>query len=160
MNENLNLVEIFKNVPIGTELWSYACGTCYFQQIVKYTDYPIICKTVNKDGKVIIIGFTKDGRIDISYDNGKCVLFPSEQNHDWSTFKIPNPHKHFEPYQKVLVKELVGRHCEKAVWLATEYSHYDEDLKQHYCAHAYGYDDDQIIPYDGNEDMIGKTTEI
>lgn len=65
----------------------------------------------------------------------------------------------FRTYQKVLVKELVGKNFDKLVWMADEYSHYDEDLKQHYCTRAYGFDDDEIMPYEGNEDKVGTITE-
>lgn len=160
MNENLDLREILKNAPEGLELWSYACGTCYFLQIVKYTDYPIICKTVNKDGKVIIIGFTKDGRIDISYDNGKCVLFPSEQNHDWSTFIVPKDHKVFKPFEKVL--RVNGKAWQNAlypwmgVWSCDFYNFYDKNTRTHYCVSGCAAKDDEIIPYAGNENKLGK----
>ena len=65
----------------------------------------------------------------------------------------------FRPYEKVLVKEIVGRNFDKLVWLATNYSHYDEDLKQHYCTMSYGFDDNAIIPFEGNEDKLGRTVE-
>ena len=34
MNENLNLVEILKDAPKGTKLWSPICGYCEFLKIV------------------------------------------------------------------------------------------------------------------------------
>ena len=33
--------------------------------------------------------FTPDGRFYAGYPNGKCMLWPSETNRDWSTFKKP-----------------------------------------------------------------------
>ena len=39
--------------------------------------------------------------------------------------------------------------------MADEYSHYDEDLELHYTTKDYGFDDDEIMPYEGNEDKVG-----
>ena len=47
MNEILNLVEILKDAPKGTKLWSPICGYCQFLKIVNDKDisHPIICRT-------------------------------------------------------------------------------------------------------------------
>lgn len=154
MNENLDLTKILKDVSEGTKLWSPVYGDVRFlyvdpdANLSDHPNNPIICEEEY---------FTKDGKMFANYHNTECVLFPSRENRDWSKFEASKKHKEFKPYQKVLVKELVGRHCEKSVWLATEYSYYDEDLKQHYCINTYGFDDDEIMPYEGNEDMVGKT---
>ena len=105
--------------------------------------------------------FTKDGWFSDSfaYAYSECVLFPSKENRDWSTFKISKRHKVFNTYQKVLVKELVGRNFNKTVWMADEYSHYDEDLKQHYCTRAYGFVDDELfetLTYDEFVEYVNK----
>ena len=163
MNEDLDLTKILKDVPRGTKFWSPICGDCTFERI-DYdpdTDYPIVCSADCIDGELDIVAFTTKGVYDNRYVHGCCAIFPSEKNRDWTKFEAPKKHntkkhKEFKPFEKVLVKELVGRHCEKAVWLATEYSHYDEGLKQHYCTQCYGFDDDDIIPYEGNEDMVGR----
>lgn len=160
MNENLNLVEILKNVPKGTKLWSPICGDCYFKRIDEGSCSPIVCTAMLVNGSYCTIYFTEKGIYFNKFADGGCTLFPSRENHDWSAFKVPKKHKEFKPFEKVLVKELVGKNCEKAVWLATEYSHYDEDLKQHYCTQCYGFDDDEIMPYEGNEDMVGKRAEL
>lgn len=160
MNEKLNLVEILENVPRGTKLWSPICGDCELDNInsnVSY--YPIECISKNIEGNSRTIVFTADGKSSYFFANGECVLFPSKENKDWSTFKISKKHKVFKTYQKVLVKELVGINSEKTVWMADEYSHYDEDLKQHYCTRSYGFNDDEIMPYEGNEDKVGTIAE-
>ena len=161
MNENLNLVEILKDAPKGTKLWSPICGYCEFLKIVNDEDvsHPIICRTNLDSGDFGRESFSVDGKFSTLYKNAECVLFPSKENRDWSTFKISKKHKVFRTYQKVLVKELVGKNFDKLVWMADEYSHYDEDLKQHYCTRAYGFDDDEIMPYEGNEDKVGTIAE-
>ena len=96
MNENLNLVEILKYVPCGSMLWSPVFGDCEFITI-DLTDiiYPIKCQITTKDRRTTYVGFTK---------NGGCVLFPSKENMDWSTFRITKEHKCFEPFQKNIDK--------------------------------------------------------
>ena len=94
MNENLNLVEILKYVPCGTMLWSPVFGDCEFITIdLTNIIYPIKCQITTKDRRTTYVGFTKGGRLDIQYENGGCVLFPSEENMDWSTFRITKEHK-------------------------------------------------------------------
>ena len=85
MNENLNLVEILKDCPRGTKLYSPALGEVTFVVINNCSrTYPIIVKT--EDG---IFYFTKQGKF---YDTtqGECFLFPSREQRDWSKF---NPKK-------------------------------------------------------------------
>lgn len=107
MNENLNLVEILKYVPCGTMLWSPVFGDCEFITIdLSDIIYPIKCQITTKDRRTTYVGFTKDGRLDIQYENGGCILFPSEENMDWSTFRITKEHKCFEPFHKNMDKTI------------------------------------------------------
>ena len=94
MNENLDLTKILKDCPKGTKLWSPVFGDCTFITI-DLTDviYPIKCQITTTDRKTTYVGFTKDGRLDIQYENCGCVLFPSKWNMDWSTFRITKVHK-------------------------------------------------------------------
>jgi hypothetical protein len=32
--------------------------------------------------------FTKEGRFLIEYEDAECMLFPSRENRDWSTFAV------------------------------------------------------------------------
>lgn len=154
MNENLNLVEILKDVPKGTKLWSPVYGVCTFVEVNKNTDYPnypIFCK----DNKGIMYSFTKEGKLfDNDNDDTECILFPSRENRDWSTFKVPKTHKEFEPYQKVLVK-IYG----KSDWNAGLYSHYDALINRHYLVGGDWIKDEYIIPYEENKDKLGKPVE-
>ena len=88
MNENLNLVEILKDCPKGTKLYSPLYGEVEFQMIV--TDsvrFPIRVKvkTVTSEGESIEV-FTSSGRWSDSF-NGECLLFPSKWVRDWGMFK-------------------------------------------------------------------------
>lgn len=159
MNENINLVEILKNAPKGTKLWSPVCGDCTLERIGsgRGASYPITCKAIEKDGSEHFEVFAANGAVYTFYKYSECMLFPSKENRDWSTFKVPKQHKHFEPYQKVLCK--VGDYHDGEVWTADIYSHYDEREELHYAISGYGANDDEIIPYEGNEDKLGKTVE-
>ena len=103
MNENLNLVEILKDCPEGTKLYSPIIGEVEFKRI-KYSEYPIV--TCSTNGNRILL-FTKEG---LFFSEGECImLFPSEDQRDWSKFKIKKPKfdpKTLQPFDKVLVKYL------------------------------------------------------
>ena len=108
MNENLNLVEILKDCPKGTKLYSPAFG---------YVELVNVSQDSNKidpiEIKTILYGttecFTVDGRIYAHY-NGECLLFPSKDQRDWSKFNVKsnkpkfNP-KTLKPFDRVLVRD-------------------------------------------------------
>ena len=101
MNENLNLVEILKDCPKGTKLYSPIFGEVELDKIDIHSDPPIrvLCK-YGKDG------FSKDGRICPAY-NGECVLFQSKEQRDWSKFKPSKPKFNpntLQPFDKVLAR--------------------------------------------------------
>ena len=86
MNENLNLVEILKDCPQGTKLYSTVFGEVEFGGISQIrAKYPIDVKLNNN----LTENLTIDGRIYTYYD-GECVLLPSKEQRDWSKF---NPKK-------------------------------------------------------------------
>ena len=149
MNEKLNLVEILKDAPKGTKLWSPICGDC---ELVAVEDNlrPIHC-TYKRN--IISTQFNSYSETNIFFVNDESILFPSKENMDWSTFKIPNKHQHFEPYQKVLIKD---KFMSKYLWVAALYSHFDTSTNKHYLVGADWAEDDDIISYEGNEDKLGK----
>lgn len=84
MNENLNLVEILKDCPKGTKLYSPIYGDVELEELFQDKDklYPIRVKLRDN----ALDDFTKDGRINADYD-GECIIFPSREQRDWSKFK-------------------------------------------------------------------------
>lgn len=126
MNENLNLVEILKDCPKGTKLYSTVHGEVEYIGINdKGVLYRIKFKT--RDGD--IYGVAPDGRY-LRCFNGESILFPSKDQRDWSKFKSKKPKfdpKTLQPYDKVLVrdKDLVR-------WRCTFYSHLREDNETMY----------------------------
>ena len=110
MNENLNLVEILKNCPIGTEFYHSIYNKVYFVCIdLDDSDYPIRF-SLHTDC-LTNISITKNGK-HIKHFDGDCVLFPSKEQRDWSKFTAPwykkkerfDP-KTLRPFDKVLVKD-------------------------------------------------------
>lgn len=102
MNENLNLVEILKDCPKGTKLYSPPFGdvelTKVFQDESKFT---VRFKKRNNVESFV----NNDGRM---FEGGECMLFPSKDQRDWSKFKPKKPKfdpKTFQPFDKVLVKK-------------------------------------------------------
>lgn len=157
MNENLNLIEILKNVPKGTKLWSPLCGECEFKGILSSNNvFQIRVKYVEEENDIVqYLCFSLQGKY-CNCSKAECLLFPSKENRDWGTFKVPKAHKHFEPFEKVLIRTWSeGRF----IWVAAEYSNYDEEYNIHYIATGLIVKEDDIIPYEGNENMVGKKAE-
>ena len=101
--KNLNLAEILKDCPEGTKLYSPLYGDVELVKVHSGWDYPIEVKLGN-DG---LDNFTKDGRIYKDYD-GECTLFPSQEERDWSKFKLKKikfDPKTLKSFDKVLVHD-------------------------------------------------------
>lgn len=81
MNENLNLVEILKDCPRGTKLYSTVFGEVEFNCVKEQKEYPI--RVLLKNGPEV--GFTSEGTEYTEY-KGECVLFPRKDQRDWSKF--------------------------------------------------------------------------
>lgn len=159
MNENLNLVEILKDAPKGTKLWSPICGECILDKIDTRdttVNYAIFCLTVNDHSPV---HFTANGKYTFCFDDGECVLFPSKDNRDWQKFEVPKNHEEFKPFEKVLrVDKIPMRVTDPLikVWSCDFYNFYDKGTHIHYFVSGYSAKDDEVIPYTGNEDKLGE----
>lgn len=161
MNENLNLVEILKDCPKGTKLYSPIFGEVEFEGVYNNAIYPIAvkAKTNPMEGKCTeqFIYLAPSGILDISF-NSECMLFPSREQRDWSKFNPKKPKfdpKTLEPFEKVLVRDTnVSR------WKCTLFSHIigEEDCAFRYATVGGPYV--YCIPY--NEDtkhLVGTTDE-
>ena len=82
MHEDMvDLTEILKGCE-GIELWSDICGVCKLDKINKDgLIRVVVCETES-----IGLNFLPDGRF-YDFEGAKCLLWPSETNRDWSTFK-------------------------------------------------------------------------
>ena len=157
MNENLNLVEILKDCPEGTKLYSPIIGEVEFKRI-KYCDYPIV--TCSKNGNRIL-SFTKEG---LFFSEGECImLFPSKDQRDWSKFKIKKPKfdpKTLQPFDKVLV-----RNCDADKWKCAHFSYMEPSFMGTIYVTSMLFRDrihynDNCIPYnDDTKHLVGTTDE-
>ena len=88
MNENLNLVEILKDCPKGTKLYSTIYGDVELVKVyLKDDEYPIEIE-VGEGGDITYVA--NDGRL-LGDFPGECTLFPSKDQRDWSKFKVKKP---------------------------------------------------------------------
>ena len=150
MNENLNLVEILKDCPEGTKLYSTVFGEVEFESINDIIG-PIVVTTNIGDPEC----FTADGKMFARY-NGECVLFPSKEQRDWSKFKTSKPKfnpKTLQPFDKVLARN------DMEDWSCMFFSHIIKDEETY--PYACGYDwFTQCIPYnDDTKHLLGTNDE-
>ena len=122
MNEKLNLVEILKDCPKGTKLYSTVFGEVKLEEVKENSKYPIMVKP--KIGGCE--SFTSSGRWMENYD-GECTLFPGKEQRDWSKFKPKQPK--FDPNTLQVFDKVLARLTKYGVWHATFFSHYDKEAK-------------------------------
>lgn len=150
MNENLNLVEILKDCPKGTKLYSTVFGEVEFEYIENDSSNPINVKS----SYGIRYNFTIGGELYFIY-NGECVLFPSKEMRDWSKFKVKKPKfdpKTLKPFDKVL-----ARLNKQGIWYCELLSFVDGDTNLVKCCGAYY---QYCIPYnDETKHLVGTTEE-
>ena len=88
MNENLNLVEILKDCPKGTKLYSTIYGDVELVKVyLKDDEYPIEIE-IGEGGDTTYVA--NNGRL-LGDFPGECTLFPSKDQRDWSKFKVKKP---------------------------------------------------------------------
>lgn len=84
MEEKINIVEILKDKPQGTKLYSSACGKCKLEEV---DDKSFKISFYNSKFGFMHGGegyLDKNGKL---YDDGECVVFPSKEMRDWSKFQ-------------------------------------------------------------------------
>ena len=92
MNENLNLVEILKDCPKGTKLYSPLVGEVELCKIEEGYMPAISVKPSETEKALncppLILTIYADGQYFLNL-NGECMLFPSKVQRDWSKFTPP-----------------------------------------------------------------------
>ena len=151
MNENLNLVEILKDCPKGTKLYSTIHGEVEFDGVSNKDIYKIEYKTKTSE----VYGITPDGRF-LSCFDGECILFPSKDQRDWGKFKVKKPKfvpKTLRPFDKILAR---NGHSEN--WNCDIFSNIndDEPYKYNTISNYWKY----CIPYnDDTKHLVGTNEE-
>ena len=152
MNENIDLTKILKDCPKGWKFYSDIYDEVTFWGFSDLV-YPIQLNTKNHGAKLL----SEKGEEIIG--NGKCILFPSKGQRDWSKFSAPwlkkerfDP-KTLQPYKKVLTRDYSDY-----VWKCDFFSHINEDgFCLYRCVvNSYTY----CIPYnDDTKHLVGTTDE-
>ncbi len=142
----MNIAEILKKCPEGTDLYSPIFGEVKFSEI--YPDDMIV--VIIKDNSKRV--FLKDG----SYSEyGECVLFPSKEQRDWNKFVVPGKEfvqsHQFKPFDKVLVRDSDDRK-----WVCDFFEGIPTSSEYEYSSMLRGLVH-QCIPYEGNEHLLGTT---
>ena len=154
MNENLNLVEILKDCPKGTKLYSTIYGDVELGEVrINDNTYPIEIKI--GEGSDMICATTNDGRL-VDEFPGECTLFQSKDQRDWSKFKPSKPKFNpntLQPFDKVLARN------DMEDWSCMFFSHIIKDEETY--PYACGYDwFTQCIPYnDDTKHLLGTNKE-
>lgn len=88
MNENLNLVDILKNCPKGTKFYSPVYGKIEFIGIETFASNPdpITIKWFKDENTTYLEYLRADGTF---RGLGECIIFPSEDQRDWSKWQRP-----------------------------------------------------------------------
>ena len=156
--EELNLAEILKDCPKGTEFWSPLFGPVEFDYIEDNLIYVLyLCNGTTRRNS-----FLADGRYYKGFPDSEVILFPSKENRDWSTFKVQKPKfdiNSLQPFDKVLVRDGMDDD-----WQADLFSHREDNYKsihislvekRFFCIGSHW---GQCIPYnDDTKHLIGTT---
>ena len=147
MNENLNLVEILKDCPRGTKLYSTVYGDVEFYKIDLDSDSTL--KIYVKIWAGVIVRFDDSGKLELSC-RGECTLFPSRMQRNWAEFKPKKPKfdpKTLKQFDKVLA-------FFDGMWMCDLYSHYSDS--RYICVGARVR---RVIPYNEETKHLVGTTE-
>lgn len=115
MEAKINIVEILKDKPQGTKLYSSACGKCKLEvddKSFKISFYNSKFGFMNGGEGYL----NKNGKL---YDDGECVVFPSKEMRDWEKFSWKkgdilvskdNVHIIFEKFEDDTYTRFKGKH--------------------------------------------------
>lgn len=129
MEAEINIVEILKDKPQGTKLYSSACGKCKLEEVddksFKISFYSSKFGFMNGGEGYL----DKNGKL---YDDGECVVFPSKEMRDWSKFSWKKG--------DVLVSNDCGTEVIFDKW-------YDDTYTNFYSKHYLNSEDENNIKY-------------
>lgn len=81
-NNNINIEEILKDCPEGTNLYSPLYGEGKLKEVDSNLIHPIRITTDKGEE----ISFNSEGRYSADYPDAECMLFPSSEMRDWTKF--------------------------------------------------------------------------
>lgn len=135
METKINVVEILKDKPQGTKLYSSACGKC---ELKEADDKSFKISFYSSRFGFMTGGegtFGKNGNL---YDDGECIIFPSKEMHDWSKFawkkgdvlvnKIKTIFIIFEGFEDDNYTTFKGKHCLTTIGNEKEYTNKESNF--------------------------------
>lgn len=164
MEQKINIAELLKDAPKETKLYSPAYGEVLLKFVAEY-EYTAENNIISGERKTSIyacyqdtngiiqdIIFNEYGELSTS-NGGEIILFPSKDCRTWKNFTATWLQKHFKPLQKVLVpQETEYPYCK--IWRLAFYS--NPYYGWHYTIDGNKFFEKDVIPYEGNEDKLGK----
>ena len=151
MNENIDLTKILDGCPVGKEFYSPLFGKVAFNHITYNRLIAVDCAILYKYAKFNTAGkyVIRHDDYNIYYLSSECLLFPSEDQRDWSKFERfwdkPKVEKFdpktLQPFDKVLVRDQRGQD-----WRTEFFSHIDDTVNRVVCCCFWK----QCIPYNEN----------
>ena len=115
--QKLNLCDILKDCPKGTEFWSDNYGEVKFIEINPSFEEPIL--TRRADGYTA--SYTKEGWHSICFP-ANCLLWPSRDCRDWAKFTVPRLKKErFDPKTLKAFDRVLVNHDD--IWKVDFFSH-------------------------------------
>lgn len=159
MNENIDLTQILKNCPKGTEFYSTIWGKMFFELVVHHPDEDFPVRLKNNNNEWIFL--TKEGKYNHIYEDSECILFPSKDQRDWNKFsaswykKEKFDPKTLKPFDKVIARNFIG-----GPWKCDLFSHIEKPGNT-YCPYkGIGYSYIHGIPYnDDTKHLVGTKDE-
>ena len=153
-----NIVEILKQVPKGTKLWSNTYGDVEFDRVNSNCAYPITCIDAFQND----LTFTKYGYYNKLYEKyGECTLWPSKDHRAWDDEalrilgieKKPETPFNLQPFDKVLIRD-----DDEFRWNIDFFSHIDDTRHCSYICALGSWE--QCIPYnDETKHLLGTKQE-
>ena len=151
--ENLDLTKILKNCPKGWKFYSPTWGDLEF---IEYDGCGNFVFNPIDIGSIDIIQLNTNGTYCCF---GECIIFPSEEQRDWSKFTAPwykterfDP-KTLKPFDRVLV-----RNFKAYKWKCEHFSYFKEndDYPCMCCSNSYAF----CVPYnDDTKHLVGTSDE-
>lgn len=151
-----DLLELLKDAPKDAVFYCDLIGPCYITEI-EDDEYDFVISSLDKNWSTSL---TRYGTY-FSFEDcpeANCILWPSKNCRSWENFKASweDGHKKFKPMEPVLVPYYCSaKDKELKKWILGIYSHWDSDSKMHRLILG-GYYDFEVLPYEGNEDKLGK----
>lgn len=84
-----SLLEIFKSIPKGTNLYSPVIGKCKFDSVI--VENIIRVYYFDKEHQMKRwVGFNEFGQLAGYGNQGECMIFPSKEERDWNLYQELN----------------------------------------------------------------------